>query len=609
MRHCLPLLLLIAALGLSAQAHAQPMSSADKVSIEPVLEQTGVLPGTSFRAALVLELEEGWHINAHQPLQEYFIGTDLSMEPHADLLLADTRYPEPYLDNFGFSDEDLAVYEGTVPIFLDIRASEDIAVGTHELKGTLRVQACDDKVCLAPTTVEVSFSIPVVADESGISTVDSGVFAGYEDAGSGAVTAEANQIAALFDERGWVLAFLSIFLIGLALNLTPCIYPMMSVTVALFGGQRAGGTTQAFGRASVYVLGIATMYSGLGVAAAYTGTLFGNWLQHPLMLAGIALLLFGLALSMFGLFEIQPPQWMTQKLSKAQNASGLAGLYGSGVVVGVFAAPCIGPPIIALLAFVGAQADPLFGFLAFFVLSLGLGLPYLILGTFSSLMHRLPKSGVWMVWVKQVFGVILVGVAFFYGALATYPALAEWVIPATLILGGIYLGFVERSGHNQMLFRRTKWAVGVAAIAGGLFFVQYLQQPALEWEPYSTERVAEAQAAGKPVMMDFYADWCIPCLELERVTFTDDTVRALGDEFVRLKVDLTQFNSPEAEAVREQYAVAGVPTIVFLDTDGEEVREARVVGFLSPTRFAERMQQAHPPLEEVEEAQDALAAE
>ncbi|NBB85268.1 MAG: thioredoxin fold domain-containing protein, partial [Bacteroidetes bacterium] len=284
-----------------------------------------------------------------------------------------------------------------------------------------------------------------------------------------------------------------------------------------------------------------------------------------------------------------------------------AGLYGSGVVVGVFAAPCIGPPIIALLAFVGAQADPLFGFLAFFVLSLGLGLPYLILGTFSSLMHRLPKSGVWMVWVKQVFGVILVGVAFFYGALATYPALAEWMIPATLILGGIYLGFVERSGHNQTIFRRTKWAVGVAAIAGGLFFVQYLQQPALEWEPYSTDRVAEAQAAGKPVMMDFYADWCIPCLELERVTFTDDTVRALGDEFVRLKVDLTQFNSPEAEAVREQYAVAGVPTIVFLDPDGEEVQNARVVGFLSPTRFAERMQQV--PTTARQEEEDALAAE
>ena len=588
-------------------AEAQPRSSADKVTLSYETEQTGVVPGTSFRAAIVLEVAEGWHINAHQPIQDYFIGTDLNLDRHSDLLISETRYPDPFLDNFGFSDEDLAVYEGVVPIFLDIRASEDIEAGEHEMTGTLRVQACDNQICLAPSTVDVALPLYVVADEADVQATGAEIFAGYSEAGSGAVAVEANQIASMFNERGWLLAFLGIFLIGLALNLTPCVYPMLSVTVSLFGGQQAGSTTQAFGRASIYVLGIATMYSALGVAAAYTGTLFGNWLQHPFMLGGIAILLLALALAMFGMFELQPPAWMTEKLGKAQSASGLAGLYGSGVVVGIFAAPCIGPPIIALLAFVGAQADPLFGFSAFFVLSLGLGLPYLILGTFSSLLHRLPQSGMWMVWVKKVFGVVLVGVAFFYMALATYPAVAEWTIPATLLLGGIYLGFLERSGRDRKVFRRIKWATGTAAVIAGLFFVQYLQQPSLEWEAYSEDRLADAQAAGQPVMMDFYADWCIPCLELERVTFTDDTVRVFGDEFVRLKVDLTQFNSPEAEALRERYEVAGVPTIVFLDGEGEEVREARVVGFLSPTRFAERMQQAHPPLQELDE--DALAVE
>jgi len=293
---------------------------------------------------------------------------------------------------------------------------------------------------------------------------------------------------------------------------------------------------------------------------------------------------------MFGLYELQVPPALMNKLGGAQQVTGTLGYYLSGLVVGVFAAPCIGPPIIALLAYVAARGEPWFGFFAFFLLSLGLGFSYLILGAFSGLLTKLPKSGAWMVWVRKVFGVILVGLALFYISLAVWPALAPWAVAATLLVGGIYLGFLEHSAAENRWFTWLKWVVGATAVVIGAIFVLNLQKEGITWEPYSEERVAEAQEAGQPVMLDFYADWCIPCLELDRATFTDPEVMAATERFVRLKVDLTNFSSPESEAIRKRYDVAGVPTIVFLGSDGDERPEARITGFLGPEAFLERLE-------------------
>jgi len=395
----------------------------------------------------------------------------------------------------------------------------------------------------------------------------------------------ANVLAA----EGTSAVFLAIFLVGLALNLTPCVYPMLSVTVSLFGTQRDTNVLRVFSKAVVYVLGMATMYSVLGVSAALSGGLFGSWLQSSWVLAGIAALLFGLALSMFGLYQIQVPYWITSRLG-GTTGTGIVGLYLSGLVVGIFAAPCVGPPVIALLAFVGAKGDPVFGFWTFFVLSLGLGFPYLILGTFSGLLKKVPKSGVWLIWVERIFGVVLTGAALFYLSLAFFPKYSAWIVPVTLLLGGVYLGFLEPSGRDRKGFLRLKWAFGVVAIAISVYSFSALREPGISWEPYAREKLAEAKAAGKAVMLDFYADWCIPCLELDRKTFTDPEVMKATKAFVRLKVDLTHFDSPESESLRKEFAIAGVPTIIFLDRQGNEVKSSRVVGYLPPKEFLERIQ-------------------
>src|SRR3972149_2403542 len=288
------------------------------------------------------------------------------------------------------------------------------------------------------------------------------------------------------------------------------------------------------------------MYSGLGVTAAMSGGLFGNWLQSPWVLAAIGALLFGLALSMFGVYQIQAPYWLTSKLGGA-TGTGFISLFISGLVVGVFAAPCIGPPVIALLALVGQKGDPVFGFWAFFVLSLGLGFPYLILGTFSGLLKKVPRSGAWLIWVERIFGVVLSAAGLFYLSLAFVPKFSAFVIPLTLILGGAYLGFLEPSGKDKIGLRRFKWAFGIVAVALGLVSANALREPGISWEKFSEAALSTAQSQGKLVLMDFYADWCIPCLEFDRKTFTDPSVIAETREFVRLKVDLTHLASPDSD--------------------------------------------------------------
>lgn len=589
----LVLLLLLLPEGLIAQINA---SSEDKVDIEIKHSQNVIPAGSSAHVAVLLNLEESWKVNSDQPRQDFLIGTKLNINGTEHITIPKYQYPSPKTYNFDFSPDPVDVFEGEAPIVFTIHASESIDPGSYELDGTLQIQACDNEVCLAPVTLDISVPVEITAPGTGFQPLNTDLFEGIEMADGSVMDVLSarggNEIAALFDSLGLFWAFAGIFLIGLALNLTPCVYPMLSVTVSLFGSKKGEESKlgSSFFMASVYVLGIVFMYSVLGVAAAFTGALFGSWLQSPVVLAGIGILIFALALSMFGLYELQPPSSWMQTLSGTQRKTGgVVGHFFSGLVVGVFAAPCIGPPIIALLAFVGSQGDPLFGFTIFFVMAFGLGFPYLILGTFSGLLSRLPQSGTWMIWVKKVFGVVLVGVALFYLALAFLPGYSFHVIIATVIAGGIYLGFLENTGRRSKTFTRIKWGFGTAVLILGVMLLMNLQKEGIEWEPYTDEKFTEAIENQQPIMMDFYADWCIPCLELERSTFTDTGVIESTQDFKRLKVDMTQYDSDTSQQLRERFDVAGVPTIVFIGPDGEEISDARVVGYLNAERFLERV--------------------
>lgn len=399
--------------------------------------------------------------------------------------------------------------------------------------------------------------------------------------------------------QNYFFHFLTFFITGLAVNLTPCVYPMLTVTVSLFkpDGQKVK-LLPSFGRALVYVLGMAVMYSSLGVFAAMTGVLFGGILQNKWIVLLVAVLMLGLALSMFGLFQFRFPSGLLQKLESLtrlparQGKVRFFGLFFAGMFVGIFAAPCIGPPVLALLASVADRGNPVLGFLSFFIFSLGLGFPYLILGTFSGLLKKIPKAGSWLIWVEHAFGVILLGFSLYYFVIAINSEFIKWVLPVTLVLGGLYLGFIEKSGKERPLFVRLKWVAGLASLIFGVSIIASILAPkeGLVWDEYQSYKVEKAKEKKQPVVIDFYADWCITCHELENFVFTNPAVVQELRKFVRLRVDATDMIAPAVQQVLEQYEVFGLPIVVFLDGNGQEVEDARVIGYVPPEEFLKSMQ-------------------
>lgn len=590
-----------------------------RISLPPVAIQAG----STATVPVTLTIAPTWHINANPPSPDYMIPTQLAASGSGGVSVGAPIYPAARSLKVGFDENPLAVYDQQVVIRLPVTAAKTAVNGARVLKGTLTFQSCNDQVCLAPASVPFEIALAVSggaapSDATGPpgepasgnparAPPDDTTHVGADSTALGAgatpasgsfttlgaarpATAVRNPISDALKGGGWG-AFLTLFLIGLALNLTPCVYPMLGVTVSIFGARRAAPPLQVFGLALIYVLGMATMYSALGLAAALTGGMFGSALQSPVVSIGIGVLLIALSLSMFGFYEFQLPSALMARLGGSGTTSA-AGVFFSGLLVGVFAAPCTGPPIVALLAVVGEKGDPWFGFLSFFTLSLGLGAPYLVLGTFSNLLQGMPRSGDWMVWVKKVFGVTMLSIGLFYLTLALAPRLSMWVVPVALVGGGLYLGYFEISARKRPTFQRIKWLFGAVAVLAGLWIIITTPRSGIAFREFDDAHLSATLASGRPAMLDFSADWCVPCHELERSTFSNRDVIARARAFTTYRVDLTSYSSPDAERWIKQYAIRGVPTVVFLSPGGAEVREARVEEFLPPAKFLERMDAA-----------------
>jgi thiol:disulfide interchange protein DsbD len=392
-------------------------------------------------------------------------------------------------------------------------------------------------------------------------------------------------------QSGLLLTLVGVFFGGLALNLTPCVYPLIPITVSYFGGRGTDKAGLLAVHSLFFLLGLAVTNSTLGVVAALTGGLLGSVLQHPAVLIALATILVGLALNFFGLWELRLPGFLTQAASRSYG--GYGGSLFMGLTLGVVAAPCIGPFLIGLLTYVASTGNPYLGFMLFFTLSLGLGIPLATLAFFSGKLDRLPRSGEWMIWVRRLLGWVLVAMAaYFIKPLFSSHLAGIILLPAVILAAGVHLGFIDRTMGTFRGFAWLKKGIGTAFILLASYQIVSAVTigPGVTWQPYSEQLLKKATSVEKPVIIDFYADWCAPCRELEQNTFHDpEIVKVAKSDFVMIKVDLTRKGDPMNENLLRQYEVRGVPTVVFLDKNGRERSDLRVVDFLPPAQFIRHM--------------------
>jgi thiol:disulfide interchange protein DsbD len=559
----------------------------------PLYQNTDGIPaGSDFALAIGVTMKPGWHITSNAPAARFTVPTKVVFEELHRIKVGKMTFPPHIVKEVTSARMKAEIFEGTFYVYIQGHVEEGLKPGEYELKGEFLYQGCDKDTCLPPAGKLLSFRLRIVPKGTEVRQINSAVFSriglspgGDLQRGSGDIVSRS------LAEKGLFLTLLLVFLGGLALNLTPCVYPLIPITLSYFGGQEQKGKRLL--NASAYVLGIAISYSALGTAAALSGEMFGSLLSRPFMIIIIAVILTGLSLSMFGLYEIRVPRFLT-KLVGGEARNGTAGALIMGLSMGVIAAPCIGPFVIGLLTYVAALGSTVKGFLMFFVLSLGLGLPYLFLALFSGRIASLPRSGEWMIGVRRIFGIVLITMVVYF----LNPLLGEKVFrilfSATLFLGGFSLIVFERSGESHRGFHVIKSIIATAMIAAALWTGK--PWPAggsiLPWQHYSDGLLVAARDAGKPLVIDFYADWCIPCRELDEITFKDQRLQKYADQFVFLKADLTRNISEVSESVKERYGIRGVPTILFLKPSGEELSSLRLNGFEKPDLFIARMERA-----------------
>lgn len=554
--------------------------AAPKASLEGSLHKRA---GDDVEGTVTVTIVDGWHVNSNKPTEDFAIPTELVLD--ADNV--ELSYPPHQMKAFEFTNgKPLAVFDGKFRI--PFRAK--LKPGATVLAATLKYQACSDRVCLAPNQATATIDIakltaaPAGASPDAAAAGGSPNFTPLSAAPKDAQRSSllSSDVAGTLASRGLPLTLLAIFILGLALNLTPCVYPLIPITIGYFSQQSGSSTGRRVALSSLYVLGLAVTYSVLGVFSALSGKLFGAWLQHPGVLIFFAALMLIMASSMFGAFELRVPQFIS---NRSGGQSGLGGALLMGLLIGIVAAPCVGPFVISLIALVAALQSPFLGFLMFFVLALGLGVPYLLLGIFSSSASALPRSGMWMVQVKKAMGFILIAMAFYFLRPLIGDLAFQYGVAASLLVGAAFLFFFSRSQGA------TVWRIAIAVlllVSGVAFAIPRKQGDGVQWAKYDTRALASARESGKPVVIDFYADWCLPCKELDAKTFSDPAVIAELDRYVRVKADLTVTSDETTMALTKQYGIAGVPTIVFIGADGTEVKDARLTGFEPADAFLQR---------------------
>jgi thiol:disulfide interchange protein DsbD len=473
---------------------------------------------------------------------------------------------------------------------------------------TLKVtsQGCADAgICYPPQRQTLKLELPDPATTP--------IAASATDAASQNVSDdESGRIAQLFKNASFWLLVASFFGFGLLLSLTPCCFPMIPILSSIIVGSGRDGRgvshARGFSLSLAYVLGMAITYAAAGVAAGLTGTLLTAALQNAWVLGGFALVFVALSLSMFGFYELQLPTFLQSKVSEEAShlrGGSLPAVAAMGVLSAIIVGPCVAAPLAGALLYIGRSGDAVLGGAALFAMGLGMGAPLLAVGLSAGTL--LPRSGPWMEAVKKAFGVLLLATAVWLLS-PVIPVVAQMIAWALLlIIPAIYLHALDPlPAHSKGGLRFWK-GIGIFMLIGGTAMLlgalagsrdplqplSVLRSSAAEVEirplPFTRVRTlaeleSRIKSAGQPVLLDFYADWCVSCKEMERFTFSDARVRAKLAGWTLLQADVTA-NSDEDKALLQRFSLYGPPGIIFFDGKGQEIDGVRVVGFMSADEF------------------------
>ncbi len=582
-------------------AYAQEPAADPATELDVVFTGKAGAPNT---ATIAMDLHGDWHVNKAfvnftlvEPVGYTFCEPSLPAGEKSGDAAAGTER-EDYAHDLDFST---VVYG---------------PVGTATLKVDVGYQACKGvSLCKMPDVKQVE--IPVVIDASAPTSCPPVVAAVAEappaapaeaapvEAAAAPKTIGASEGFAAAQEKGVMALVLLCFLAGIGVSFTPCVLPMIPITMGLIGARGAGSRFTAFTLAATYVAGLAIVYSGLGVFAGVTGALFGSWLQSKVVVFGIAGFFFVMGFSMFGFFEVGVPSFISSRMH-AKKGGGYLGALVLGFIGAVLAGPCSGPVVASILALIGSEGKVGLGAGLMFSFSLGMGMIFLVTGAASG---WLPPRGGWMDTVKKGFGIILWLGAIYYAAPHLSTTVTALFTAGVLLTTAVFGWPHPDDGEETFMVRlRQLYSIGGGIIGAYLLLGTLLQQgfilppmsmgagassasaPKIAWVRTEAEALDLAKKSGKPLFIDFTAEWCAACHEMEKFTYTDARIIAESDKFVTVMLDCTEDNDPAIVALQKKYGVSGLPTVVFVSPDGKTL--GGTVGFVEADDFLPKMKAA-----------------